>query len=69
VIAELDIHGVLIPALLVWGVIAVPIALLVGRALKGVGFYRFVWHPPLVDFCLFVIALGGVSALSKWIVP
>ncbi len=66
-IAELDIHGVFIPALLAWALIALPVTALFKGVLERLGAYRFVWHRPLFDLALFVIVLGGVSALSEWI--
>lgn len=66
-IAELDLHGVFIPALLAWALIALPIAALLRRGLERLGAYRHVWHRPVFDLALFVIVLGGVTALSQWI--
>jgi Protein of unknown function (DUF1656) len=68
-IAELDFHGVFVPALLVWAVIALPFTAVFMRVLKRLGIYRFVWREPLFDLALFTIVLGGVTAISKWIVP
>lgn len=63
-IAELDIHGVFTPALLAWALIAIPLTALLSRMLEWGGAYAFVWNRPLADLALFVIVLGGVTALS-----
>jgi hypothetical protein len=67
-IAELSLHGVFVPALLVWALLALPVAAALKVGLRRAGVYRFVWHQPLFDFALFVIVLGGVTALLEWIV-
>ena len=64
-IAELDIYGVFVPALLAWALIALPLTALLKRALEGLGLYRFVWRRPLFDFALFVVVMGGVSAIVE----
>jgi hypothetical protein len=64
--AEIDIHGVFVPALLVWTIHTIPLSLLLRRAIEGLGLYRFVWHRPLFDLALFVILLGGVVAAVSW---
>jgi hypothetical protein len=66
-IAELDLQGVFVPALLAWSLLALPVAALLRRALTQLGAYRLVWHRPLFDLALFVIVLGGVIALLEWI--
>ena len=66
-IAELSLHGVFAPALLVWALIALPVTSGLKGGLRRAGVYRFVWHQPLFDFALFVSVLGGVTALLEWI--
>jgi Protein of unknown function (DUF1656) len=68
-IAELDLHGVFVPALLAWALIAIPVTALLKRTLERLGAYRLAWQRSLVDLALFVIVLGGVTALSQWISP
>jgi len=70
VIGEFDVYGVFVPALLVWGMIALLITALLRRVLAQAGFYRLVWHRPLVDLSLLVIILAAVVAVSpRWIAP
>ncbi|WP_246130473.1 DUF1656 domain-containing protein [Nitrospirillum pindoramense] len=59
----MDIHGVFVSPLLVWGVIAFLISMAVRWVLRLVGAYRMVWHRPLFDLAVYVIVLGGVAAL------
>ncbi|HEU0149519.1 MAG TPA: DUF1656 domain-containing protein [Bradyrhizobium sp.] len=62
---DVDIAGVLVPALLLWLVIAYVLSALLSAQLRRVGFYRFVWHRALFDFAIFVCLLGGVVYLSS----
>jgi Protein of unknown function (DUF1656) len=67
-IGEIDVYGVFVPALLVWGIVALVLAAVLRTGLARVGFYRLVWHRPLVDLSLFVIILAAVVALlPHWI--
>jgi hypothetical protein len=69
-IGEIDIYGVFIPPLLAWGVIALPIAMALRAILGRIGFYRLVWHRPLVDLSLLVLIIAAVAAvLPRWIAP
>jgi hypothetical protein len=69
-IGEFDVFGVFVPALLVWGLVALVLAAVLRTALASVGFYRLVWHRPLVDLSLLVIILAAVTAfLPHWIAP
>jgi Protein of unknown function (DUF1656) len=67
-IGEIDIYGVFVPILLVWGAIALLLTAVLRRGLVRLGFYRLVWHRPLVDLSLLVIIMAGVATvLSRWI--
>jgi hypothetical protein len=69
-IGEFNVYGVFVPALLVWGLVALPLAMVLRVVLARIGFYRLVWHRPLVDLSLLVIILAVVAAvLPKWIAP
>jgi hypothetical protein len=69
-IGEVDIHGVFVPILLVWALIALLLTAVLRRVLAGLGFYRLVWHRPLVDLSLLVIVLAAVAAIApRWIAP
>ena len=67
--AEMSLGGgVLFPALLAWGAIAVVITMLLRRALAAIGFYRLVWHRPLFDLALGIIILGATVAVATSLV-
>jgi len=69
-ISEFDVYGVFVPALLVWGLAALLLSTLLRAVLARVGFYRIVWHRPLVDLSLFVIILAAIVAqVPHWIGP
>jgi hypothetical protein len=69
-IGEIDVYGVFVPILLAWGLIALLITAVLRRILARIGFYRLVWHRPLVDLSLLVIILAAVSAvMPHWIAP
>jgi Protein of unknown function (DUF1656) len=62
---EIDLFGILVPALLVWIVVTYAIGAVLRRMLERTSFYRFVWHPALFDLALHVCLLGGVVFLSS----
>jgi Protein of unknown function (DUF1656) len=67
-IGEFDIYGVFVPALLVWALVALSLTGVLRTVLARVGFYRLVWHRPLVDLSLLVIVLTIVTnVLPYWI--
>ena len=66
-IAEIDILGVFVPALLAWVVLALLLAAVLRRGLGRLGLYRHVWHPPLFDAAVFLLLLGGIVALAHGI--
>jgi hypothetical protein len=67
-IGELDIYGVFVPVLLVWALIALAITAVLRRVLNHFGFYRLVWHRPLVDLSLLVLVTAAVATvLPVWI--
>ncbi len=63
-IGELDIGGVFVPTLLIWGLVAVAISLPVRWALAWTGAYRLIWHRGLFDIALVILLWAGVSALA-----
>jgi hypothetical protein len=65
--AELNLYGVFVPALFLWMLVALGILLVVRRALAQNGGYALIWHRPLFDLALYVIILGVVVYLSRWL--
>jgi hypothetical protein len=69
-IGEVNVDGVFVPILLVWGVIALVLTAALRRVLASIGFYRLVWHRPLVDLSLLIIVMAAVAAIPPaWIAP
>jgi hypothetical protein len=66
---EIDLYGVFVPDLLVWGLVAYGLAVPLRRVFGRVGFYRVVWHRALFDAALYVILLGGTAALARGLLP
>jgi hypothetical protein len=65
--AELNLYGVFVPALFLWMLLALGISLVLRRALVYSNGYALIWHRPLFDVALYVIILGGVVYLSRWL--
>ncbi len=54
-IAEFDIYGIYVPALLIFAIIAFLLAFVVRSFLDIIGFYHLVWHRPRYDLCILAI--------------
>ena len=67
-IGELDIYGVYLPIFVVVAAVAFLLQLLIKRVLDACGFYRFVWHRPLIELAIYVILLGVVTAAASVVV-
>jgi len=65
--AELNLYGVFVPALFLWMLVALGILLVLRRALVHSNGYVLIWHRPLFDLALYVIILGAVVFLSRWL--
>ena len=64
---ELDIYGVLVPALLLWLILAYVLTAGLGRIMQRFGLYRLVWHRALFNFALYICLLGVVVYLSEFL--
>ncbi|WP_425988692.1 DUF1656 domain-containing protein [Afipia sp. DC4300-2b1] len=62
---ELDLFGIVIPSLLLWGVVAGVLTRIASKLLMRAGVYRAVWHPALFDFALYVCMVTGLVFVSK----
>jgi hypothetical protein len=62
---EIDLFGGLTPSLLLYFLAAVVLFLVIDRLLSPLGFYRLVWHPPLVRLALFVCLFAGLVLLAR----
>ena len=62
---EFNLHGVFIPTLLVLMALAYAVQSGLRWALLRVNVYRYVWHPPLFNLALYILALGALFALMR----
>jgi Protein of unknown function (DUF1656) len=62
---EIDVFGVLVPALLLWLLVTSALCAMLRPVLQRTGLYRFIWHRALFDLAVFVCLLGGVVYLSS----
>lgn len=62
---DIDLFGILVPALLLWVPAIYLVCALLRPLLARSGLYRLVWHPALFDLALFVCLLGGAAFLSS----
>jgi hypothetical protein len=62
---ELDLFGVIVPSLLLWGVLAYVLARIVSKLIARAGLYRHVWHAALFDFALYVCLVASLLFVSK----
>ncbi len=66
-IADTNFFGVFINGGLISAVAGLLLLWPLRRILIAADLYRFVWHPPLFDLALFVVAWGGVAfAIATW---
>ena len=63
-IGELQIDGVLVPALLVLAIEAYLVLFVLRAILRWLHFYRFVWHAGLFDTALYVVILWLTALVS-----
>ena len=60
-LSDVDVLGAFVPGVVVWCVVSLIMFVFADALLTKVGFFRFVWHPPLVRFSLFVILFCGIG--------
>lgn len=60
---HLNVYGVYVPVLLVAMLAAYGVKSVIASALRRLGFYRWVWHPPLFNLALYILVLGALSNL------
>ena len=63
----IDIYGVLVPALLLWIIVAYVLSAILRRLMQRFDLYRLVWHRALFDFSIFVCLMGVVVYLSEYL--
>ena len=62
---ELDLFGVIVPSLLLWGVLAYVLARILSKVIARAGLYRYVRHAALFDFALYVCLVASLVFVSK----
>ncbi|MCZ4064500.1 DUF1656 domain-containing protein [Oxalobacter aliiformigenes] len=55
---EFSFFGMYFPWLMLTSLLALVATRLISIFLARIGFYRYVWHPPLFDVALFLVVLG-----------
>lgn len=60
---HLNVYGVYVPVLLVAMLAAYGVKSVFAAALRRLGFYRWVWHPPLFNLALYILVLGALFNL------
>jgi protein AaeX len=64
---EIDLLGVYVAPISVLMIAAWPVAILVRRIASRSGLLRYVWHPALFDFAVYMIVLSSiVLAIARW---
>jgi hypothetical protein len=61
---EIALFGALVPSVLLYFLAAIPLFLMIDRLASPLGFYRLVWHPPLVRLALFACVFSGLVLLT-----
>ena len=57
---EIPLFGALAPSLLLYFLASAALFLVIERVASWLGFYRLVWHPPLVRFALFACLFSAL---------
>jgi hypothetical protein len=66
-IGEINIDGVFVPAVMISAIVAALLLAILRRLLARIGFYRIVWHGPLVNVALYILILAAITAgLQRW---
>jgi protein AaeX len=66
VLREINLFGGLAPSLLLYFLAAIGLFVLLDRGLvTPLGFYRLVWHPPLVRLALFVCLFAALVLFTR----
>ena len=57
---EIALFGALVPSLLLYFLASIALFMVVDRIASPLGFYRLVWHPPLVRLALLACLFSGL---------
>jgi hypothetical protein len=61
---EIPLFGALAPSLLLYFLASIALFRVIDQVASPFGFYRFVWHPPLVRLALFNCLFSGLVLLT-----
>ncbi len=64
-IGDVSLYGLSLPGLLVLCALGFPLAWSLRRLLAAIGFYRWVWHPPLFDIALYALVVWGLASATS----
>ena len=64
-IGEISIGGVYVPALLLWGALALALTGLLIQLLQRIGFYNWIGSRPLADISIVVLLLAAFVFLAR----
>jgi Na+/phosphate symporter len=67
VIGDLNLYGIFVPTLLVLMLVAYGVFLLLHRVLNTLHFYRLVWHRSLFNVALYIVLLGLIEHLTRYL--
>jgi Protein of unknown function (DUF1656) len=62
---ELPLFGALAPSLLLYFLVAILLFVMIDRLVIRLGVYRFLWHPPLARFGLFLCVFSALVFLTR----
>jgi hypothetical protein len=63
---EFSLYGVFVPTLLALMTIAYLLKGAIAFALVRLGAYRHIWHPALFNTALYIVLLGALFSLMRW---
>jgi hypothetical protein len=66
---EFDFYGVYLSGFFVLMLAAWAATWMLWRVAGKAGFYALVWHPTLFDYALYVLVLGALFGLARWLLP
>jgi len=62
---EIALFGAGVPSVLLYFLAAIALFLAADQLANRLGFYRLVWHPPLVRLALFVCIFAGFVLFTR----
>jgi hypothetical protein len=63
-IAEMNFYGLYFPSLMLLALLALGVTRILVAMLARLNVYRWIWHPALFDFSLFIVILFCLTYLA-----